>query len=164
MRYCISTLSSEHRENANERRACGLGCNGLGNFTSSLLVDGGKIMGTGTWWRCKCGNQNPPLVFICTEARCRRPRPDIPVPEPRPKPKPEPMPTPHPNMPKPPTPRPQEPDQPKKNPNPTLVKFGVWFGILSSVLGIVAWFVPSLKPWVMAIVPIIKAILSILGV
>lgn len=123
----------------------------------------------GVWWYCKCGEHNPPLVFLCTNPRCRRPRPDIPIEEPKPKPVPVPKPdpiTPHPNMPKPPEPKPEEPkiEQPKKNPNPTLVKFGVWFGILASVASVVAWFVPGAKPWVAAIVPLIRAILSVLGV
>ena len=64
----------------------------------------------------------------------------------------------------PPEPKPEEPKPEKpKNPSPGLVRFGVWFGIISSVVGVVAWFVPSLKPWVAAIVPIIRAILSALG-
>jgi hypothetical protein len=52
----------------------------------------------------------------------------------------------------------------KKNPNPTLVRFSVYFGMIASVAGIVAWFIPGAKPWVAAIVPIIKTILSLFGV
>lgn len=76
-----------------------------------------------------------------------------------PAPTPTPLPIPDP------IPETQEPKpEPKKNPSPSLVKFGVWFGILSSIAGVVAWFVPGAKPWVAVIVPAIKAILSALGV
>jgi hypothetical protein len=36
--------------------------------------------------------------------------------------------------------------------------------MIASVAGIVAWFIPGAKPWVAAIVPIIKTILSLFGV
>jgi hypothetical protein len=52
----------------------------------------------------------------------------------------------------------------KKNPSPSLVRFSVYFGMIASVAGIVAWFIPGAKPWVAAIVPIIKTILSLFGV
>jgi hypothetical protein len=52
----------------------------------------------------------------------------------------------------------------KKNPNPNLVRFGTWFAIISSVAGVVAWFFPPLKLWLLAIVPIVETILKVLGV
>lgn len=74
----------------------------------------------------------------------------------------------------PPTPEPPKPvppalpeihlPQPKKNPNPAVVKFSVWFGILASIAGVVSWFVPVLKPWLLAIVPIVETILKMIGV
>lgn len=72
-------------------------------------------------------------------------------------------------MPEPPKPVPEpetKPEQPKKkkNPPPGLVKFGVYFGILASGLGVAAWFYPPLKPILAFVVPLIKALLSILGV
>jgi hypothetical protein len=88
--------------------------------------------------------------------RARREALKKPPPIEPPKPVPPPLPKPEP---KPPEPKPEQP----KNPSPGLVRFGVWFGIISSVVGVVAWFVPALKPWVAAIVPIIRAILSALG-
>jgi hypothetical protein len=59
---------------------------------------------------------------------------------------------------------PKEEEPVKKNPNPNLVRFSVYFGMIASVAGIVAWFIPGAKPWVAAIVPIIKTILSLFGV
>jgi hypothetical protein len=56
------------------------------------------------------------------------------------------------------------PKEPKKNPAPWLVKASVWFGIVSTVVGAVAWFVPGAKPWVAVIVPVIQAILKAFGV
>lgn len=73
----------------------------------------------------------------------------LPIPDPIPEPKPEPTP---------------EPEQPKKNPPPSLVKFGVWFGILASGLSVAAFFYPPLKPIVTFVVPIIKALLAAFGV
>jgi hypothetical protein len=91
--------------------------------------------------------------------RLEESRKDKPIPIEPPKPTPTPLPIPAP-IPEPkPDPKPEQP----KNPSPGLVRFGVWFGIISSVVGVVAWFVPALKPWVAAIVPIIRAILSALG-
>ena len=52
----------------------------------------------------------------------------------------------------------------KKNPAPALVKFSVYFGMIATVLGGISWFVPVMKPWVLAIVPIIETILKLLGV
>jgi hypothetical protein len=59
---------------------------------------------------------------------------------------------------------PPKEDPVKKNPSPSLVRFSVYFGMIASVAGIVAWFIPGAKPWVAAIVPIIKTILSLFGV
>jgi len=56
------------------------------------------------------------------------------------------------------------PQEPKKNPAAWLVKFSVYFGIVSTVVGVVAWFVPGAKPWVAVIVPVIQAILKAFGV
>jgi hypothetical protein len=75
---------------------------------------------------------------------------------------------PPPEAPKPTKPKPVElppKEEPvKKNPSPSLVRFSVYFGMIASVAGIVAWFIPGAKPWVAAIVPIIKTILSLFGV
>jgi hypothetical protein len=54
--------------------------------------------------------------------------------------------------------------QEKKNPAPALVKFSVYFGMIATVLGAISWFVPVMKPWVLAIVPIIETLLKLLGV
>lgn len=66
--------------------------------------------------------------------------------------------------PKPKLPEVRLPQEPKKNPAAWLVKFSVWFGIVSTVVGAVAWFVPGAKPWVAVIVPVIQAILKAFGV
>lgn len=52
----------------------------------------------------------------------------------------------------------------KKNPDPAIVKFSVYFGLVAAAAGVISWFVPALKPWVMVIVPAIEAILKLLGV
>lgn len=61
---------------------------------------------------------------------------------------------------------PQEPkpEKPKKeNPNPNLVKFGVWFGIIGAAASAASLFFPAAKPFVVAIVAIVKGILQALG-
>ena len=94
-----------------------------------------------------------------------------PNPEPPPIPKPDRDDSaydPHPNMPKKPKPvdLPPKSGEPavKKNPPAWLVRFDVWFGILSGAAGLFAWFFPAIKPWLMGIVPLIEAILKAWGV
>lgn len=76
-------------------------------------------------------------------------------PKPLPPTKPDPIPEPKPQP---------KPEEPKKNPSPGLVKFGVWFGILASGLGVASFFYPPLKPIVAFVVPLVKALLAALGV
>lgn len=54
--------------------------------------------------------------------------------------------------------------QEKKNPSPALVKFSVYFGMIATVAGAISWFVPVLKPWLLAIVPIVETVLKLFGV
>ena len=93
------------------------------------------------------------------------PKPEPPKPE-KPK-KDDDVYNPRPNMPKKPTPTPLPPkaEEPKKKtPRPEwLVKFSLIFGALSSVAGVVAWFVPPLKAYLLAIVPLVQAVIEILG-
>lgn len=76
------------------------------------------------------------------------PPPEPPVYEPEPEHEPEPK---------------KDEPAPKKNPSPALVKFGVWFGIASTVAGVVAWFVPAIKPWLLVIVPVVESIIKVFG-
>jgi hypothetical protein len=76
--------------------------------------------------------------------------------------------------PEPPKPKPVEKPKPielppkeqpeKKNPNPNLVRFSVYFGIISAAATAAALFFPPAKPFVVAIVAIVKSLLAALGV
>jgi hypothetical protein len=73
-----------------------------------------------------------------------------------------------PPMPVPPVPEPKPlPEikipQPKKPRPEWLVKFSLIFGALSSAAGVIAWFYPPMKAYLMAIVPLVQAIIEILG-
>lgn len=90
-------------------------------------------------------------------------RNDEPIPTPQPVPQPTPVP-PRPPFPPKPEPKP-EPEKPKKkNPPASLVRFSVVFGALATALGFASWFYPPLKPFLAAIVPLVKAILAAFGV
>jgi hypothetical protein len=95
------------------------------------------------------------------KSRSEEPRVVIlpPPPEPpKPTPKPEPVKKPKPIE----LPPKEEPE--KKNPNPNLVRFSVYFGIISAAATAAALFFPPAKPFVVAIVAIVKSLLAALGV
>ena len=81
-----------------------------------------------------------------------------PKPEPPPQPKPKPV-----ELPPKEEPKKQEEPAKKQNPDPWIVKTGVWVGILGSVATVVSLFVPQAKPFVVAIVAVLKGIISALG-
>lgn len=108
------------------------------------------------------------LKYIGLTSWCNTDNPPDPTPVPAPKPEPKPDPyKPHPNMPDPvpPTPPapkdPSKPEEPKKKKNlpDWLVKFSVWFGILSGAVVAASWFFPPLK----VAVPIIEVIKMIIA-
>jgi hypothetical protein len=110
----------------------------------------------------------PPPVVIA------KPNPLPPNPPMPPLPKDDDVYAPHPNMPK--KPKPSVPTKPidlptkqeepaaKKNPPAWVVRSKVWWGILAGAAGLVAWFFPAIKVWLLAIVPIVEAIFKFWGV
>lgn len=104
----------------------------------------GKEM-TGTWWRCTCGEINPPGIKYCTTARCRKKRPEIEEPKPAPEKKEEeketkPVPVPE-----------TKPSEPKKIP----------WKLIASILGAIS-FAISFTPVPGFVVQIINYVAKIL--
>lgn len=75
------------------------------------------------WWRCVCGEQNPPRMEYCSNARCRKPAPWKQRPEPKP----------------------AEPEKPRAPRPEWLVKLGVWLVVFTPIVTLGSLLLPP--PW-----------------